>query len=154
MMPIVNSPHIARYGLFAGITGVFLAGVALGQSVSARQTGVIANEIMRATQSVVGEPIVYPTATPAEITTQIVTLAPGAATPWHRHPMPTFGYILDGEIEVDYGARGRKTFRKGDALMEAMAHIHRGHNVSQRPVRILVVSIGAKGQPLAVKSKN
>jgi len=66
--------------------------------------------------------------------------------------MPTFGFIIEGEIEVDYGAKGQKTFRQGEALMEAMAHVHRGRNVSGNPVRVLAVSVGEQGQPTSVRA--
>ena len=152
IMPIVNSPHTTarRSGL---IIGTFLLGVFVGQTGFARQSSPVAEKILVTTQSVVGEALVYPTSGPATITAQVVTLAPGAETQRHSHPMPTFGYILEGEIEVDYGPEGSKTFRKGEALMEAMAHVHQGRNVSDKRVRVLAVSIGAEGQPTAVAAK-
>lgn len=134
----------------------FVLGFGAAQLVNARDSGIHAEKILVTSKTVIDEVIRYPHGGPhpkggrAEITAQVVTLEPGAATPWHRHPMPTFGYILSGEIEVDYGKKGRKTFRQGEALMEAMAHTHRGRNVSNKPVRLLAVSIGEQGQPTSV----
>ena len=47
-----------------------------------------------------------------------MTLAPGARTILHKHGVPMFAYILDGEITVDFSTHGKH--RKGQSLMEAM----------------------------------
>ena len=95
--------------------------------------------------TVLGETIRYPTSGPARITASIVTIAPGADSLVHRHPAPLVAYILDGEVTVDYGAAGRKVFRKGEAMVEAMDVPHRGMNFGSEPVRILAISLGAEG---------
>lgn len=121
-----------------------------GQAVLARTVAPEVRTLMMAEQTVVGEPIVYPSAEPARITAREIILYPGQSLPWHSHPMPTFGYIIEGKIEVDYGSKGRRTFGPGDTLMEAQAHVHAGRNTSDQPVRVLAVSIGSQGQPLSV----
>ena len=59
--------------------------------------------------------------------------------------MPLFAYILDGELSVDYGAKGMRTYKKGDSFMEAMGDVHYGFNPGTEPVRLLAVYMGAKG---------
>lgn len=103
--------------------------------------------------TVVGEQIHYPTTGPARITASIVTVAPGADTPFHRHPAPLVAYILSGELTVDYGDHGKRVFRKGDALVEAMDVKHRGMNLGTEPVTLLGVYIGAEGTPNVVLEK-
>ncbi len=100
--------------------------------------------------TIVGETLHYPTNGPAHVTAAIVTLAPGAKTVLHRHGVPLFAYILEGEITVDYGDRGKRTYRAGDALMEAMDVPHFGADAGTQPVRILTVFIGAEGAPADV----
>src|SRR5207237_1488818 len=95
--------------------------------------------------TVTGEPIRYPTGAAAHITAVEITLAPGQQTGWHMHPVPLFGYILEGELTVDYGAVGQRVFHKGDGLAEAMNEAHNGRNTGQGPVKILAVFIGAQG---------
>ena len=140
-----------KYRLF-GVTvlAALLAGFAVGQMAGARPDGATLTTLMSSEKSVVGETIVYDTSGPALVTARELVLAPGAELPWHRHPMPTFGYVIEGEIEVDYGAKGRRTFRRGDTLMEAMATAHRGRNPSAKPVRVLAVSIGIRDMPLSI----
>lgn len=95
--------------------------------------------------TVVGETLRYPTGGTAHVTAAIITLAPGVKTNLHRHGVPLFAYILDGEITVDYGDRGKRTYRKGDAFMEAMDVPHFGADTGTLPVRILAVFMGAEG---------
>jgi quercetin dioxygenase-like cupin family protein len=95
--------------------------------------------------SIVGETIRYPTGGPAHVTAAIVTLAPGARTIAHKHGVPLFAYILEGELTVDYAAHGVRTYRQGEAFMEAMDVVHAGTNTGTQPVRILAVYIGAQG---------
>ena len=61
------------------------------------------------------------------------------------HPVPLFGYILEGELTVDYGAKGTHTYRKGDGFVEAIDEPHNGHNSGREPVKILAIIIGAAG---------
>ena len=94
--------------------------------------------------SILGEPIRYPKTGPAHVTAAIVTLAPGARTIMHKHGVPLFAYILDGELTVDYGKRGTRTYRQGQSFMEAMTVAHFGINNGLQPVRLLAVYMGAK----------
>jgi quercetin dioxygenase-like cupin family protein len=96
--------------------------------------------------TVTDEPIRYPSGA-AHITAVELTLKPGQQTGWHTHAVPLFGYILEGELTVDYGAKGKRTYRKGEALAEAMNEAHNGRNTGRRPLKILVVFIGADGVP-------
>ena len=102
-------------------------------------------DLLSSGTTVVGEVVHYPTSGPAKVTVSIVTIAPGAQTVFHRHPAPLVAYILEGEMSVDYGAKGTKYYRKGDALIEAMDIAHRGMNAGPDVVKILAVYLGAEG---------
>ena len=95
--------------------------------------------------TVTGEPIKYPTGAPAQLTAVEITLAPGQQTGWHTHPVPLFGYILDGELTVDYGPKGQRVYRKGDGFAEATNEAHNGRNLADKPVTILAVFAGMEG---------
>jgi quercetin dioxygenase-like cupin family protein len=97
--------------------------------------------------TVTGEPIRYPSGGPAKITAMEITLQPGQQTGWHTHPVPLFGYMLEGELTVDYGTKGKRIYRKGDGLAEAMNEAHNGRNTGRKPLRILAVFIGQEGEP-------
>lgn len=102
-------------------------------------------ELLSTGKTVLDEVISYPSTGAAHITSSIVTIEPGAETKFHRHPAPMFAYILEGEVTVDYGASGKRTYRRGEALMEAMGVSHRGMNLGNGTVSILVVYMGAQG---------
>lgn len=110
-------------------------------------------ELLSTSTTVMGESIVYPTTGPARVTANIVTIAPGAETIFHRHPAPMFAYILEGEVTVDYGAAGKRVFRQGEAMIETMQTIHRGSNAGTGVVRILSVHMGAEGTQNVVLEK-
>jgi quercetin dioxygenase-like cupin family protein len=95
--------------------------------------------------TVTGEPIKYPSGAPAQMTALEITLQPGQQTGWHTHPVPLFGYILDGELTVDYGPKGQRVYRKGDGFAEATNEAHNGRNLTDKPVTILAVSAGMEG---------
>jgi quercetin dioxygenase-like cupin family protein len=96
-------------------------------------------------KTIVGETIEYPRTGPAHITAAIVTLAPGGRTVLHMHGAPLFAYILEGELTVDYGKHGKRTFKSGDTLMEAMDVPHYGLNTGTAPMRLIGVYMGAEG---------
>jgi quercetin dioxygenase-like cupin family protein len=98
-------------------------------------------------QTILGQPITYPTQAPAKVAAAIVTMQPGEETGWHQHDVPMFGYILEGEITVDYGAKGLHIYRRGDALVEAVDVAHNGRNTGKGEARILAVFMGADGVP-------
>ncbi len=103
--------------------------------------------VLSTADTVTGEPIRYPTGAPAKLTALEITLQPGQQTGWHTHPVPLFGYILEGELTVDYGAKGQRIYRKGDGLAEAMNEAHNGRNLGQSPVTLLAVFAGMEGVP-------
>ena len=105
--------------------------------------------LLKATRSVLGQPLAYPKGTP-EITAAIVTLEPGRETGWHRHDVPLLGYILEGALTVDYGPAGSRTYDAGDAFVEAFGTDHDGRNDGAVPVRLLAVYMGAEGAPNSV----
>jgi quercetin dioxygenase-like cupin family protein len=115
-----------------------------GHAVAA-DAGPVVTPLLSTGTTVVGEPLHYPTSGPAHVTATIVTMAPGARTALHKHGVPMFAYVLDGEITVDYGERGKRTYRQGDAIVEAMDVAHFGADAGPQPVRLLVVYMGAEG---------
>jgi len=94
-------------------------------------------------ETVVGEPIEYPRGK-AKVHALIVTLMPGEESGWHRHGVPAFGYVLEGEVTVNYGPRGTQTYRQGSGLMEAIATAHNARNTGVKPCRILAVFMGSE----------
>jgi quercetin dioxygenase-like cupin family protein len=105
-------------------------------------------------KTVMDEPIVYPTGAPAKITAAIVEMQPGAETGWHTHGVPLTGLILDGELTVDYGAKGTRTYKKGQSVAEAISIPHNGRNTGTGVMKLFVVYIGAEGIATSIADKH
>jgi quercetin dioxygenase-like cupin family protein len=97
------------------------------------------------------QPIAYPAGAPAKVTAAVITMQPGEERGWHKHDVPLVGYILDGELTIDFGPKGKRVFRKGEAFVEAVGVVHNGRNLGKSEVRILAVFVGAEGVPDTVK---
>lgn len=95
-------------------------------------------EVFSGDKTVAGETVRFPQENPS-VRSLVVTMAPGEATDWHQHHAPLFAYILEGEIIVTYEGIGKKIYRKGEGLLEAMNVTHRGVNTGDGTVRILAV---------------
>ena len=98
-------------------------------------------------ENIIGQKIVYPSG-PAHITSELIELPAKATIPWHEHLVPMYAYILHGEIEVDYGNKGIKTIKRGEAMIEAVNFPHKGINKTNKIAKVLVVYVGASSAPL------
>jgi quercetin dioxygenase-like cupin family protein len=98
-------------------------------------------------RTILDQPIVYPTGAPAKVTGAVITIEPGGERGWHRHDVPLFGYILDGELTIDFGPKGKRVFKQGEAFVEAVGIPHNGRNLGSTPVRVLAVFMGREGTP-------
>lgn len=127
--------------IFKGIVLAMIVAVALSSLVFYY---VIASEeissqtILDTGTTVIGQDITYPSGS-AQITSKIITIPVGVDTGPHIHEVPMFGYMMEGEITVDYGEKGLKTYLKGDSLVEAIKYVHNGKNTGDKPAKILVV---------------
>lgn len=99
---------------------------------------ILSQTILDTDKTVIGQPIQYPSGNP-QITSKIVTIPVGSETGPHIHEVPMFAYVMKGEVTVDYGEKGTKTFLEGDSIMEAINYTHNGKNTGKEPTKILVV---------------
>ncbi len=122
-----------------------LAFLSVAAVVPAWADGYPAISLYSGSTTVVGEEIAYPVTGKAHVNAMIVTLGPGEKTMLHQHGVPVFIHILEGEVTVDYGGKGKKTFRQGESFLEAMQAAHAGMNTGTIPVKILAVYMGSEG---------
>jgi quercetin dioxygenase-like cupin family protein len=149
-MPTSSTDINARVlpSLLAGLLLALLPGPATAQNPQPAPPANVSpgvRTILSTRTTVTGETITYPSGAPAQMTAVEITLAPGQQTGWHTHPVPLFGYILDGELTVDYGPKGQRVYRKGDGFAEATNEAHNGRNLADQPVTILAVFAGMEG---------
>lgn len=129
----LSRPVLAAACLVSGI----IVGVA-----GAKTTYPPLDVLISSSVTVLDQPIVYPAGTP-KITAAIVTMLPGQSTGWHKHEVPLFARMLEGELTVDYGEHGTRVYKKDDVLIEAFKTRHNGTNTGAAPARILAVFAGS-----------
>lgn len=137
-----------KANFIAILLGVTTAGGIAGYDAAiARDAFQRMTPLFSTSKTVMDEPIVYPTGAPAKLTGAIIALQPGDETGWHTHGVPLTGIVLEGELTVDYGARGKRTYRQGDSIAEAINVPHNGKNTGAGIMRLFAVMIGAEGVP-------
>ncbi|MFN6262705.1 MAG: cupin domain-containing protein [Chromatiaceae bacterium] len=131
---------------------VLLVGLALLLPVQAiEQTKAVkVSTVLKTQTSWDGQPLQYP-AGDAEVTGMLIEIAPGGETGWHLHPVPSFGMVVQGELEVSLKDGRTKRMKAGDALAEVVHTAHNGRNVGTEAVKLVVFYAGSKGLPLSQK---
>jgi quercetin dioxygenase-like cupin family protein len=99
------------------------------------------------------QPIVYPKTEKPEIISVIGTIQAGGRTPLHEHPVPTYVYVLEGEVELQSEGGTPHRYKAGEAYIEALNHKHQLFNKSSAPAKVLVVFVGEAGKPTTVAAK-
>ena len=109
---------------------------------------IYAETLLKSTTSWDGGEIYYPDGN-AEITSFILKLEEGQEVPYHCHPVPTMGYVLNGSVEVETANGDKIIFKEGESAVEVMKTVHRGLAVDG-PAEIVVFYAGAEGVPNTV----
>ena len=107
--------------------------------------------LLRTSTNAAGQPIVYPEGK-AEVSVLIVEIPPGRKTGWHIHPVPIFGYVLAGQVTVEFANGEKHTFTEGQALAEAVNLLHQGTNEGKVPTRLLIFVAGKTDSPFTIKA--
>ncbi len=108
--------------------------------------------LLESSTDVLGAPLAYPEGTP-NVTAAIVTIPPGGETGWHEHEVPLFAYLLEGELTVDYGEKGTRTYRAGEAVLEAMNWPHNGTNTGNVPMKLIAVYMGSASAANTIRTE-
>lgn len=106
-------------------------------------------QLLKTTTSWDGKQIVFPKGQ-GEVTSLIVEIAPHSETGWHEHPVPSFAYIMKGDLELKLATGEVKSLHAGDVLPESVGVLHNGRNMSKKPVKILVFYMGEVGAKLSI----
>ena len=138
---------------FAGVLAVATAGFGGVTGVQAQEKtpdhkdvpyqGITADQVPLPASSadILGRAFTFPEGTP-NVGTYVITIQPGVATELHKHEVPLIAYMLSGVLEVDYGTKGKKVYKAGDAFIEAIEWCHSGHAVGPEPAKLLGIYLG------------
>lgn len=105
--------------------------------------GVSREEVLATATNMVDAPIAYPTGA-AKVTAEMVSFEPGGHTALHTHPVPSFVYILEGELEVRIEGQEPIRFTPGQAFVEPQDTSMQAFNVADGPTQVLVVYSGSE----------
>lgn len=89
-----------------------------------------------------------------EVQMLVVTFPPASVSKAHRHPFPTFGYLLEGELESTFEGKTNH-YKPGDSFYEKPNGLHAvTKNASpDKPAKLLVFYIAEKDKPTIVPEK-
>lgn len=136
----MNMTHISIRSAFLA-AAMLAATAAPAEEQAAASYQNLLTPLLAGGTDVLGKPLEYP-ADGVNVTSAIVTIPPGGTTGLHSHEVPLFAHILEGELTVDYGEKGRRTYRAGDSVLEAVDWPHEGTNTGAVPMRLLAVYMG------------
>jgi quercetin dioxygenase-like cupin family protein len=103
--------------------------------------------LLKTTTTWDGQTLAYPPG-PAELTALHIEIAPGGETGWHMHSVPSFAWVIEGELDVRLKDGRTHRLRPGNALAEVINTWHNGRNMGPGPVKLVVFYAGVAGQPL------
>jgi len=109
-------------------------------------------ELLNTTTAWDGGKIIYPQGD-AQITAHKLEIEAGEETKFHCHPVPTFGYIIKGTVEVETKDGKIKIFKEGESIVEVLRTVHRGKAIDG-PVELIVFYAGATDIPNTVLAEN
>ena len=109
-----------------------------------------ATPVLKTQETWYGQDIVYPGGQ-AEVSGVVIEMAPGGETGWHQHPVPSVGYVMEGELEVHFRNGDVKRLHAGESAAEAVNVMHNGVNAGDVPVKLVIFYVGTPGIRLTVR---
>lgn len=138
-----------KYSLrFLTVSCIFLLNFN-SESVAQFNETISSNLILQTTTSWDGSPINYPEGE-AQITALHIEIPTGSETGWHSHPVPSFGYVLEGRLELRMEDGSTFIVNKGEALAELTNKVHSGKSIGENALKLVVFYTGVTGKDLTI----
>ncbi|MCK7598929.1 cupin domain-containing protein [Microbulbifer sp. CAU 1566] len=106
------------------------------------------DQLLQTSTTWAGEKLAYPDGQ-AQITSEKLRIPAGKTSPFHCHPVPTMGYILKGDVQVETKDGNKTLLKQGESAVEVLKTLHRGTAVNG-DAEIIVFYAGAEGIPTTV----
>lgn len=131
---------------------LMLVGLLTSSSVTlaAHASPIETNVLLLTNTTWAGKEIKYLKTKKPEVRVQTVEFMPGAATIWHKHPVPSYIYVLSGQFVVELADTTSRQFNAGEAFVEVVNTWHRGVNLGTEPAKLLIFYTGEVGTPITV----
>ncbi|HEY8459854.1 MAG TPA: cupin domain-containing protein [Blastocatellia bacterium] len=91
-----------------------------------------------------------------EVTSSLMTVPPGFSdSSPHRHDAELFGYVIEGEVEIQLAGRPRAAYRQGQMFYEPRNIVHSllRNQSRDKAAKILLMYIARKGRALYAPEK-
>jgi quercetin dioxygenase-like cupin family protein len=120
---------------------------------AAEDKTVVVTPVISTWVTVSGQPIILPQER-AQVSVATYEIAPGAVLPEHKHPFPRYGYLLAGSLRVTNTETGKsEDYKPGDFILEAVGQWHRGANIGDEPIKLLVIDFVKRGESNVIAKK-
>jgi quercetin dioxygenase-like cupin family protein len=113
---------------------------------------ILVEKVLKSDTTSIGQRIMYPRVSDAEVTIAKITFPPGSETGWHKHDIPVFAYVMEGELTVELDNGKSVQFKQGSAFAEVFDTWHNGKNNEKENLVLIAFYMGEKGKVLS-KSK-
>lgn len=123
---------------------------AAAQPATSGPVGLKLTPVLETATTFTGQPIRFPQGD-NQFTAVIAELAPGGQVGRHMHPVPLFVYMLEGTLSIEMEGHGTHTFNAGQGFAEVTNTWHNGRNLTDKPVRFLIIFSGQKGIPNLIR---
>ena len=110
---------------------------------------VVLEQIIKTDSTSIGQKIVYPQFSNAEVTILKVTIPPGKSTGWHKHSFPVFAYVQEGTLTVEVENKKAMQFGSNSSFSEVVDVKHNGINNGKVNVVLIAFFMGEKGKSLS-----
>ena len=126
------------------------AAVRSAQPAPIGPVGLKLTPVLETATTITGQPIRFPQGD-NQFTAVVAEVAPGGQVGRHMHPVPLFVYMLEGTLSIEMDGHGTHTFSAGQGFAEVTNTWHNGRNLTDKPVRFLIVFAGQKGTPNLIR---
>ncbi len=134
--------------LFISATTVYAApGKVSYEGIQAAPINVIGNG-----KTIIGQSYALPVSN-QDIKPFNVTIGPGKSTDIHKHPVAALVYVLSGEMEINYGSKGKRIVKAGESYVEAINWCHQANSLGGKAANALVFYFNTEGKDLSDSTK-
>lgn len=112
--------------------------------------GLTITPVLETSTTITGQPIRFPQGN-NQFTAVIAEVEPGGQVGRHLHPVPLFVYMLEGTLTIMMDDHETHAFSAGEGFAEVTNLWHNGRNLTDEPVRFLIVFAGQEGTPNLVR---
>ena len=106
---------------------------------------------LKSDTTALGQKIIYPSFKDDEVTILKITIPPGESTGWHKHLIPVFAYVLEGELTVELENNKTLHYSKNSSFAEIFNTFHNGTNRGSENLVLIAFYLGEKGKALSVR---